>query len=119
MLKTLLGSEEKITPVAAPVKAGARGWPRYCPHDRRECVSCQVVREAAEREEISGHSTRSPRYACETCRDSGEKMVTEDLGPRDAAGQCARYVHFIPCPACDGKSRLCGEIDDDALAVMP
>jgi hypothetical protein len=50
-------------------------------------------------------TARSPRYECPVCRDSG--LVFN----RDAFG--AKYGEdFRPCYACDGKPRLCGEIDE-------
>ena len=46
-------------------------------------------------------TARSPRYVCETCQDSG--LVFRGPG---------RLPSFETCPSCDGKSRLCGEIDE-------
>jgi hypothetical protein len=52
-------------------------------------------------------TARSPRYECETCRDSGLVLTrTYPGGPFGA--------DFSPCPVCDGKSRLAGEIDEPA-----
>lgn len=52
-------------------------------------------------------TARSPRYACETCRDSGRVFSRND--PSNLA-----HESFVKCPACDGKSRLAGEIDEPA-----
>lgn len=54
---------------------------------------------------IPSHSPRAPRYECETCRDSGSVYVVIDEPYEYGTG-------FIPCPSCDGKPRLAGEVDD-------
>lgn len=55
--------EEKINPGAAPVKVGARERPRSCPHDLRECVTCEVVRKESEKVELR----RRMSLPCEEC----------------------------------------------------
>ncbi|MDD5302428.1 MAG: hypothetical protein PHS14_04895 [Elusimicrobia bacterium] len=56
-------------------------------------------------------TARSPRYTCETCRDSGsvwDRHAVRVSNDPEAVGD------FVPCTACDGKSRLAGEIDEPA-----
>ena len=54
-------------------------------------------------------TARPPRYECEMCRDSG---FVPSPAFRMYGGLNESY--FVPCTACDGKSRLCGEIDESA-----
>lgn len=61
---------------------------------------------------IPGHGTSAiPVYRCARCRDSGS--VYSHGVP------FAGYVDpvFIQCPDCDGKSRLCGEVDEPTPAL--
>jgi hypothetical protein len=59
-----------------------------------------------------------PVYSCETCRDSGVVHQREIQLP----GECtindqpmfARFYVTKPCPKCDGKPRLAGELTDAA-----
>lgn len=55
-------------------------------------------------------TTKYKTYRCETCRDSGVFWLRKATLP----GAAGLDVHddFVTCPACDGKSRLCGEVDD-------
>jgi hypothetical protein len=53
-------------------------------------------------------TARSPRYECERCHDSGLVFTHGSSVPRGLG------FGFEPCPACDGKSRLCGEVDEPA-----
>jgi hypothetical protein len=53
--------------------------------------------------------SQKPRYVCENCRDSG---VILTRGVLDKKGGTL-YDDFRPCTACDGKSRLGGEVDEE------
>jgi hypothetical protein len=55
-------------------------------------------------------TARTLRYECEACHDSG--LVFSRTVHLDDLGFALPF--FAKCTACDGKSRLCGEIDEPA-----
>jgi hypothetical protein len=57
-------------------------------------------------------TARSPRYVCSVCRDSGLVSYSSKGFPFVILDEDGKA--FMKCPACDGKSRLCGEIDEPA-----
>jgi hypothetical protein len=52
-------------------------------------------------------TTAIPVYHCETCRDSGEVFAAYA-----GTGTLPQISGFTKCPDCDGRSRLCGEVDE-------
>lgn len=59
---------------------------------------------------IPGSGTSAiPVYRCETCKDSGVIFAGLTIG----------IPSFKPCPACDGKSRLAGEVDEPSRPALP
>lgn len=63
---------------------------------------------------IPGSGTSAiPTYACATCRDSGvlhQREIAMDV----ERGLMRREYVTKPCPNCDGKPRLAGEVLDAA-----
>jgi hypothetical protein len=56
-------------------------------------------------------TTAIPVYRCGTCRDSGQEFRRDLPFEEDGEG-------FRKCPACDGKSRLAGEVDEPATPAL-
>jgi hypothetical protein len=62
---------------------------------------------------IPGSGTSAaPVYKCERCHDSG-LVFNPAYRMYGGLGQGSH----IPCPACDGKPRLCGEADEPTPAL--
>ena len=55
-------------------------------------------------------TTVIPVYRCETCRDSG-LVPYKALVRLENDFRTAIEYRTKPCPDCDGRSRLCGEVD--------
>jgi hypothetical protein len=63
---------------------------------------------------IPGSGTSAyPVYYCLTCRDSG-LVFSRDV---HLADYDVTLPLLIGCPACDGKPRLCGEVDEPTPAL--
>jgi len=63
---------------------------------------------------IPGSGTSAyPVYKCERCHDSG-LVFSREL---PIAGFGKALPLFVPCPDCDGRSRLCGEVDEPTPAL--
>jgi hypothetical protein len=65
---------------------------------------------------IPGYGTSAiPVYYCLTCRDSGLVPYSSKGFPFVILNEDGKA--FIKCPACDGKPRLCGEVDEPTPAL--
>jgi hypothetical protein len=60
-----------------------------------------------------GGTSAIPVYRCSSCRDSG-LVFKRNGGLLDGMF----YDTFVTCPDCDGRSRLCGEVDEPEPSPM-